>query len=145
MKALLQRVTYARVEVSGEIIGAIEQGILVFVGVEKGDDSAKAQRLVERILNYRIFSDEDDKMNLNVGQISGGVLAVSQFTLAADTRKGNRPGFSTAAPPDVGEALYDEFVEILKGKHANVATGKFGADMKISLLNDGPVTFLLGI
>lgn len=145
MKALLQRVSYASVEVNKEVIGAIEAGLLVFLGVEKGDDSAKVERLVERVLNYRIFSDADDKMNLNVQQINGGVLVVSQFTLAADTRKGNRPGFSTAAEPDLGCALYEEFVATVQSKHPAVATGEFGADMKITLLNDGPVTFLLEI
>lgn len=145
MKALLQRVSHASVEVNQQVIGAIDQGILLFVGVEKGDDAAKVERMVERVLNYRIFADADDKMNLNVQQINGGVLVVSQFTLAADTRKGNRPGFSTAAEPELGRTLYEAFVSRIRSKHSTVATGEFGADMKISLLNDGPVTFLLEI
>ncbi|MGB1907734.1 MAG: D-aminoacyl-tRNA deacylase [Spongiibacter sp.] len=143
MKALLQRVRHARVEVEGRCVGEIEQGLLVFLGVEQGDNEAGLERLLERVLNYRVFADEAGRMNLSVRDIAGGVLLVSQFTLAADTRKGRRPGFSTAAEPAVAEALYQRGVAMLNAHHSPVATGEFGADMQISLLNDGPVTFLL--
>ena len=143
MKALLQRVRFARVEVEGRCVGEIEQGLLVFLGVEKGDDEANLARLLERLLNYRVFADDEGRMNRSVRDVGGGVLLVSQFTLAADTRKGRRPGFSTAAEPAVAEALYQRGLELLAEQHSPVASGEFGADMQISLLNDGPVTFLL--
>jgi D-aminoacyl-tRNA deacylase len=147
MKALIQRVKYATVEVDQQIIGEIEQGLLVFLGVDKEDDKAGADKLLKKVLNYRIFADENDKMNLNVQQINGGVLLVSQFTLSADTSKGLRPGFSQAAKPDDAERLYDYTIEQAKQTyHAdNIQTGQFGADMQISLLNDGPVTFMLEV
>lgn len=145
MKALLQRVRHARVEVDQEVVGQIDQGLLVFLGVEKGDDQAAMEKLITRILAYRVFADQAGKMNRSLTDIAGGLLLVSQFTLAADTRKGLRPGFSTAAPPDQAESLFDHGVAFAREKHAVVAAGVFGADMQISLLNDGPVTFLLEV
>ena len=145
MKALIQRVKYANVVVDGKTIGAIDEGILALIGVEKGDDEAKADKLLHRLLNYRIFSDDEGKMNRSLIDINGGLLLVSQFTLAAETHKGLRPGFSTAAPPAEGERLFNYLVENAKAGHKNVETGEFGADMKVSLLNDGPVTFMLEV
>ncbi len=145
MKALIQRVKYANVVVDGNTIGAIDEGILALIGVEKGDDEAKADKLLHRLLNYRIFSDDEGKMNRSLIDIEGGLLLVSQFTLAAETHKGLRPGFSTAAPPAEGERLFNYLVENAKAGHKNVETGEFGADMKVSLLNDGPVTFMLEV
>ncbi len=145
MKALIQRVKYANVVVDGATIGAIDEGILALIGVEKGDDEAKADKLLHRLLNYRIFSDDEGKMNRSLIDIEGGLLLVSQFTLAAETHKGLRPGFSTAAPPAEGERLFNYLVENAKAGHENVETGEFGADMKVSLLNDGPVTFMLEV
>ena len=142
MIALIQRVIEARVEVEGATIGTIGRGILALVGVERGDTEAQAERLVERVLGYRIFPDAEGKMNLSLLDIKGELLAVPQFTLAADTRKGTRPGFSSAAPPDEGERLFKFFVEVLNQK-IKAKTGKFGADMKVGLVNDGPVTFWL--
>ena len=143
MKALIQRVSEASVIVDGKTIGAIEQGLLIFLGVEKGDDDTKVVRLMERLSAYRVFADSDGKMNCSVTDIDGSVLLVSQFTLAADTKKGLRPGFSTAAEPKVAEHLYHQAIDFFKNKGLKIATGKFGADMKVSLVNDGPVTFLL--
>lgn len=145
MIALLQRVAKASVSVDNKIIGEISNGILLFIGVEKHDNQEAADRLCERFLSYRVFSDEQDKMNLSVKDIHGGVLLVPQFTLAADTRKGNRPSFSSAAPPQLGEQLFDYVVTKSRGQYDKVATGKFGADMKVGLLNDGPVTFWLQV
>lgn len=145
MIALIQRVTEAKVVVGNKNIGEIAQGILVFVGVEKNDHEDYVQRLVDKIISYRIFSDSDDKMNLSVKDINGGVLLVPQFTLAADTQKGCRPSFSSAAPPAEGERLFNSFIEQTKKQYKQVETGEFGADMKISLLNDGPVTFWLQV
>ena len=143
MLALLQRVSEAAVRVEGEIVGQIGPGLLLFLGVQKDDDEEKAGRLLQKVLGYRIFADAEDKMNLNLRQTEGGLLIVPQFTLAADTRKGLRPSFSSAAPPDQGEQLYDYFLAQARTNHDPVACGIFGADMKVSLLNDGPVTFLL--
>ncbi|BFM09493.1 D-aminoacyl-tRNA deacylase [Halioxenophilus aromaticivorans] len=143
MKAVLQRVSHASVVVKGDTIGAIDQGLLVFIGVEAEDDTQAADKLIKKLLNIRVFSDAEGKMNLSVSDIAGGILLVSQFTLAADTQKGNRPGFSKAAKPEHAEMLYDYMVAKTREQHAQVATGRFAADMKISLLNDGPVTFLL--
>lgn len=143
MIALLQRVSSAGVVVDGEAVGAIERGLLVLVGVESGDNEAVADRLLERLLNYRVFSDADGKMNLSVRDVSGGVLLVPQFTLAADTRKGLRPSFSGAAPPAQGRMLFDYLLQRAQAVHAPVAQGRFGADMKVTLTNDGPVTFWL--
>lgn len=146
MKGLIQRVTHANVVVEGETIGDIEQGLLVLLGIEKDDDKAKADKLLDKILAYRIFSDEQERMNLSVSDIAGGVLLISQFTLAAETKKGLRPGFSSAMPPADAEELYEYMVRGLEARHSEtgkVATGSFGADMKVSLCNDGPVTFML--
>ncbi len=141
MIGLVQRVSEARVTVDGEITGEIGQGILLLLGVEKEDGPEHIEKLARKVANYRIFSDEDGKMNLNVQQVGGAVLVVSQFTLVADTQKGNRPGFSKGATPAHGEAMYDAFVTHLSSLDIPVQTGRFGADMKVSLLNDGPVTF----
>tara|TARA_R110002167_G_scaffold92191_14_gene247740 strand:- start:8285 stop:8722 length:438 start_codon:yes stop_codon:yes gene_type:complete len=145
MKALLQRVKFARVEVEGECVGEINQGLLVFLGLEKHDDEAAVTKMMTRLLNYRVFSDSNGKMNQSVMDVGGGVLLVSQFTLAAETKKGLRPGFSTAAAPNIAEGLYEHALAELNQLYGKVANGKFGADMQISLLNDGPVTFLLEI
>ena len=142
MIALIQRVTAAKVEVEGEITGQIGKGLLVLLGVEKEDNHAKAEKLLEKVLNYRVFSDEDGKMNLNVQQAGGAVLVVSQFTLAADTQKGLRPSFSKGASPALAEEMYDYFVEKC-GQKISTFTGRFAADMQVSLTNDGPVTFWL--
>lgn len=143
MIALLQRVSMAQVVIDGVTVGAIERGLLVLLGVEAGDGAAEADRLLERLLNYRVFNDEAGKMNLSLRDVGGGLLLVPQFTLAADTRKGLRPGFSTAAPPEQGRLLFDRVVTQARGMHAQVATGCFGADMQVTLTNDGPVTFWL--
>ena len=143
MIALVQRVSEARVEVDGKIVGAIGRGILALVGVERGDTKAQAERLVEKVLGYRIFPDEAGKMNLSLLDIRGELLAVPQFTLAADTKSGTRAGFSTATPPDEGMRLFDLFAGISKKKIPQTKTGQFGADMKVILVNDGPVTFWL--
>jgi D-tyrosyl-tRNA(Tyr) deacylase len=135
-------VTEARVAVGGETVGQIGRGLLALVGVEKGDTEAQAGRLVERMLTYRIFPDDEGKMNRSLVDIRGELLCVSQFTLAADTRSGTRPGFSTAAAPEEGRRLFDLFVEKSKEK-VKVQTGQFGASMQVSLVNDGPVTFWL--
>lgn len=143
MKALIQRVKRASVEVEGEVIGSIDHGLLALVGVEKHDDKVAVEKLLHKLLHYRVFSDADGKMNQNLQQVNGGLLLVSQFTLAADTRKGLRPGFSSAAPPAQGEQLFDLLVSQARAVWQNVATGEFGADMQVALINDGPVTFLL--
>ncbi len=145
MIALIQRVKHASVSVDEKIIGEIKQGLLVLVGVEKEDDNAKAKRLVERVLNYRIFADEQDKMNLSVKDIDAGVLWVSQFTLVADTKKGCRPGFSRGAAPELGKQLFEQVLTCAKQLHTNNAAGQFGADMQVALVNDGPVTFWLEV
>ena len=144
MKALIQRVKHAKVEVAGETTGEIEQGILVLLGVEKTDTQEIADKLLNKILAYRIFADEAGKMNLNVQQIKGQLLVVSQFTLVADTQKGTRPGFSKGASPQLGEELYDYFV-VQSQNNIETQTGRFGADMQVSLQNDGPVTFMLEV
>ena len=143
MIGLLQRVSEAHVSVAGERVGAIERGLLVLVAVEPEDTEAHADRLVERLLGYRVFPDAEGKMNLSLRDISGGLLLVPQFTLAADTRNGWRASFSSAGPPELGRALFDYLVERARAAHRPVATGRFGADMKVALTNDGPVTFLL--
>ncbi|PTQ70950.1 D-aminoacyl-tRNA deacylase [Pseudomonas sp. GV071] len=143
MKGLIQRVSAARVDVAGETVGAIDRGLLVLVGVEPQDTLASADKLLHKLLNYRVFSDADGKMNLSLSDVGGGLLLVSQFTLAADTKSGLRPSFSSAAPPALGAQLFDYLVSQAQGKHPQVATGRFGADMQVSLVNDGPVTFLL--
>ncbi|SEI91679.1 D-tyrosyl-tRNA(Tyr) deacylase [Allopseudospirillum japonicum] len=143
MQALLQRVRHASVTVNQAVVGEIQQGLLVFLGVEPEDTPAKAEALIERILKYRVFSDAQDKMNLSLQDIQGGLLLVSQFTLAADTRKGLRPSFSSAASPALGQHLYEHALAHAHQCHPQVASGRFGADMQVSLVNDGPVTFLL--
>ncbi|KPA92392.1 MULTISPECIES: D-aminoacyl-tRNA deacylase [Pseudomonas] len=143
MRGLLQRVSGARVEVEGQVVGAIDQGLLVLLAVEPGDTRASADKLLHKLLNYRVFSDPQGKMNLSLADTGGGLLLVSQFTLAADTRSGLRPSFSTAAPPALAEELFDYVVAQAQQLHGQVATGRFGADMKVHLVNDGPVTFLL--
>ena len=143
MIGLLQRVSRARVEVSGETVGAIGRGLLVLVAVQPDDTQARANRLLERILGYRVFPDADDRMNLSLRDLGGGLLLVSQFTLAADTRKGTRASFTSAAAPELGQRLYDYLVERARAAHPEVAAGRFGADMQVSLTNDGPVTFWL--
>ncbi|CAC9624883.1 D-aminoacyl-tRNA deacylase (EC 3.1.1.96) [uncultured Gammaproteobacteria bacterium] len=143
MKALIQRVSSAKVEVDGNITGAINQGILVFIGIEKADEKSQVDKIIKKLLAYRVFYDDDDKMNLSVADINGGVLVVSQFTLAADTNSGTRAGFSTAKPPAPAAVLYDYFLSQIRQVHTPIASGIFGADMQVSLTNDGPVTFLL--
>ncbi|CEA05053.1 D-tyrosyl-tRNA(Tyr) deacylase [Pseudomonas saudimassiliensis] len=143
MKGLLQRVSQARVEVAGEVVGAIDQGLLVLVGIEPQDDRASADRLLHKLLNYRVFSDAEGRMNCSVQDVQGGLLLVSQFTLAADTRKGLRPGFSTAAPPQQAAQLFEYLLAQAHTAWPKVATGRFGADMQVHLVNDGPVTLLL--
>ncbi|MCY1244750.1 D-aminoacyl-tRNA deacylase [compost metagenome] len=145
MKGLIQRVRGARVEVDGEIVGAIDHGLLALVGVEPQDDEEAAKRLLHKLLNYRVFADAEGKMNLSLGDVGGGLLLVSQFTLAADTRKGLRPSFSSAAAPERGAELFDFLVEQARTRHPQVATGRFGANMQVHLVNDGPVTFLLEV
>lgn len=145
MKGLLQRVSAARVEVVGEVVGAVEQGLLVLVAVEPGDTRAHADKLLHKLLNYRVFSDAQGKMNASLTDVAGGLLLVSQFTLAADTRSGLRPGFSTAAPPALAAELFDYLLARAQALHGTVASGRFGADMQVHLVNDGPVTFLLQV
>ena len=143
MIALIQRVREARVVVAGETVGAIGPGILALVAVLPDDTEARAARLLERILGYRIFGDEAGRMNRSLRDVSGGLLLVSQFTLAADTASGTRPGFSTAASPELGLRLFEHLVGLARVAHPQVATGRFGADMQVALVNDGPVTFWL--
>jgi len=143
MRGLIQRVTEARVEVDGEIIGAIGRGLLLFVGVAQEDGEADAAWLAAKSADLRIFEDEGGKLNASVGEVKGGVLAVSQFTLCGDTRKGRRPSFSGAARPEQAERLYNHCVDELRRRDLPVSTGRFGADMKVALVNDGPVTLWL--
>lgn len=143
MLGLIQRVSHARVEVDGGVVGAIDRGILLLLGVQREDTEHSAEKLLHKIMHYRIFPDASDKMNLNLQQIGGNLLIVSQFTLAADTKKGLRPSFTTSAPPAQAELLYSYFVEQAKIICPQLATGIFGANMQVSLCNDGPVTFLL--
>lgn len=145
MIGLLQRVSHASVTVENQTIADIQQGLLVLVGVEKLDTKTEAEKLAKRILNYRLFADDNDKMNLSVTDINGSVLLVPQFTLPADTRSGNRPSFTPAASPQKGEQLFNHLVSLIQQQHSFVSTGKFGADMKVTLTNDGPVTFWLQV
>lgn len=145
MIALIQRVTQASVSVSGTCIGEINHGLLVLLGVEKGDNEQKAQRLCEKVRGYRIFSDDRGKMNLNLQQVGGSLLVVSQFTLAANTEKGMRPGFSDGASPELAESLYNYFITQSREQGIHTQTGRFAADMSVSLINDGPVTFWLQV
>ncbi len=143
MRALIQRVTEAKVVVDNEVIAAIDQGLLVFLAVDHGDDEQRADKLLHKLLHYRVFADKEDKMNLNVQEVCGALLIVSQFTLSADTRKGLRPSFTGAASPAHAEVLYNYFLTKAKQRYAHVACGRFAANMAVSLVNDGPVTFLL--
>jgi D-tyrosyl-tRNA(Tyr) deacylase len=143
MIGLLQRVSEAHVSIGGERVAEIGRGLLVLVGVQKGDTEARADRLLQRLLGYRVFPDTDGRMNLSLCQTGGGLLLVSQFTLAADTRKGMRPSFSSAAPPEQGRRLFGYLLERARASHHQVASGEFGADMQVGLNNDGPVTFWL--
>jgi D-tyrosyl-tRNA(Tyr) deacylase len=145
MIGLLQRVTQASVTVDGQIVGEIGPGLLVLVGVQKPDTEATAKRLLERLLGYRVFLDEEGKMNRSLADTVGGLLLVPQFTLAADTRKGTRPSFSSAAPPEQGRALFDHLLTLAREVHPTVQSGVFGADMQVALVNDGPVTFWLEV
>lgn len=143
MIGLLQRVSEARVRVEGELIGEIKQGLLVLVGIEKNDGQSQMERLLERLLGYRVFEDDDGKMNLSVQDIQGGLLLVPQFTLTADTNKGMRPSFTSGAAPDDAKEAFGRLVDLAASRYGNVESGRFGADMKIELVNDGPVTFWL--
>lgn len=143
--ALIQRVGEAQVTVGDRVAGRIGRGVLALIGVQRGDGPAQAERLLERVLGYRIFEDDTGRMNLSLADIGGGLLLVSQFTLAADTKKGMRAGFSTAAVPEVARERFDHLVELARRRHADVATGEFGAHMRVSLVNDGPVTFWLEV
>lgn len=143
MIGLLQRVTQARVEIADSLVGEVSKGLLILLGVERDDTEKQAERLLERLLGYRVFEDDTGRMNLSLRDVQGGMLIVPQFTLPADTQKGTRPSFTPAASPEEGERLYDYFVEQAKAAHADIATGQFGADMQVSITNDGPVTFWL--
>lgn len=145
MIGLLQRVRAARVDIQDKTVGAIGRGLLVLVGVEQGDDATRADRLLERLLGYRVFPDGAGKMNLSLQDISGGLLLVPQFTLAADTERGMRPSFAPAAAPELGQRLFDYLVECARTQHASVEAGVFGTDMQVTLTNDGPVTFWLQV
>lgn len=145
MIGLLQRVSSAQVCVAGEVIGAIDPGLVVLLGMERGDGVRQADRLLERLLGYRVFADTNGKMNLSVHDIDGGLLLVPQFTLAADTRKGMRPSFTPAAAPEEGARLFEYFMRQARAVHPRVVAGRFGADMQVTLTNDGPVTFLLRV
>lgn len=145
MIALLQRVSQASVTVNGKTIGAISQGLLALIGVQRGDSEKQAVRLLQRLLSYRIFPDSAGKMNLDLMQAGGSLLLVPQFTLAADTNRGNRPSFTPAAPPGEGERLFSHLVALAGSELGDVQTGEFGADMKVQLINDGPVTFWLQV
>ncbi|AFJ01622.1 D-tyrosyl-tRNA(Tyr) deacylase [Methylophaga frappieri] len=145
MIALIQRVSEAGVHIHSDSVGQISQGILLLLGVEREDNQKHAEKLLHKVLNYRIFADTQGKMNLSLSDIQGGLLIVPQFTLPADTRKGARPSFTSAAPPNQAESLFEYFCQHAKQAHQPIATGKFGADMQVSLINDGPVTFWLQV
>ncbi|QID17882.1 D-tyrosyl-tRNA(Tyr) deacylase [Nitrogeniibacter mangrovi] len=143
MIALIQRVSHASVVVAGETVGRIDAGLLALIGVQPDDDPARCERMLERLLGYRVFADDAGRMNRSLVDTGGGLLLVPQFTLAADTRKGTRPGFSTAAPPERAAELFDDLCARARARHPFVASGRFGADMAVSLTNQGPVTFWL--
>lgn len=145
MKGLIQRVQHASVTVNGEVVGQIEQGLLLLLGVERKDDESSADKLLHKVLNYRVFADDNGRMNRSLKDIGGGLLVVSQFTLAANTKSGLRPSFSEAGAPARSEELYEYLLAQARGQHSVVAAGQFGADMKVELLNDGPVTLLLEV
>jgi D-tyrosyl-tRNA(Tyr) deacylase len=142
---LIQRVSSASVSIDQQINGQIDQGVLLLLGIEKTDSQSTVDKLLHRVLNYRLFSDEKDKMNLSLLDINGGLLVISQFTLAADTNKGLRPSFSSAAPPEQAESLYNHFLAQARAQHGKIESGIFAADMQVSLCNDGPVTFNLRV
>jgi len=141
--AVLQRVSHASVFVDGAAVGQIGHGIVLFLGIEQGDTTEQSDKLAERVINYRMFADDEGKMNSCLQDTAGGLLIVPQFTLVADTRKGLRPGFEPAAPPQQAQPLFDQFVEAARSRYGQVAVGVFGADMQVNLTNDGPVTFIL--
>lgn len=143
MIALLQRVSHAAVYVGGVAVGQIGQGLVVFLGVQQGDSGEQAAKLAQRVVNYRIFEDDDGKMNQSLIDESGGLLVVPQFTLVADTSQGRRPGFEPAAEPGIAESIYEQFVDSAREAHSLVATGQFGAEMQVNLTNEGPATFIL--
>lgn len=143
MLALLQRVNFAKVVVDGKVTGQIDKGILAFIGLEKGDNETKCKRMFDKIVKYRMFYDENEKLNLNVEQVSGSILLVSQFTLAANTASGNRPSFDPAMAPSEAKVLYEKFTSYAQSKFPRVEEGIFAADMKVTLENDGPVTFMI--
>ncbi len=143
MKALIQRVNQAQVDIGGRTVGKIKSGIIALIGVEREDTAQKAEQLLNKICRYRIFNDDAGKINLSLNDIQGELLLVSQFTLVADTQKGNRPGFSRGASPEHGELIFNEMVKLAQKTDLNIQTGQFGADMQVSLINDGPVTFWL--
>jgi D-tyrosyl-tRNA(Tyr) deacylase len=145
VRALLQRVSTASVTVEGACVGRIDDGLLVFLGLDKGDTVTTGERLLDKVLAYRVFGDEAGRMNRSVTDVGGGILLVSQFTLSADTRKGLRPGFSAAMPPAEAERLFEQLLALLRDRYSPVASGEFGADMQVALVNDGPVTFLLEV
>jgi D-aminoacyl-tRNA deacylase len=145
MLALIQRVARAQVDVAALSVGAIDRGILALIGIEAGDTPGTGERLLDRILTYRIFPDAAGRMNLDLGQVGGGLLLVPQFTLVADTSRGTRPGFSQGASPDAARGLFEALCVAARARHATVAAGTFGADMQVSLINDGPVTFNLRV
>jgi D-tyrosyl-tRNA(Tyr) deacylase len=145
MIALLQRVSSASVTVEGAVVGAIDSGLLVLIGIQPADTEAKGEQLLRRVLDYRVFADADGRMNRSLREVSGGLLLVSQFTLAADTTRGLRPSFTSAAAPDIARHLFDSLLRFANSIYAPVASGVFGADMKVALVNDGPVTFWLEV
>jgi D-tyrosyl-tRNA(Tyr) deacylase len=145
MIALIQRVSKAQVDVDNQCVGAIDHGLVVLLGIERDDDDAKVRKLADKVMTYRVFADDNDKMNLNVFQVGGSLLVISQFTLAADTGKGLRPSFSSAAEPSQARIHYLKFVDYCREQGMTVATGQFAADMQVSLVNDGPVTFSLKV
>lgn len=145
MKALLQRVSQASVSIEGAEVARIAEGLLVLVGIEPSDNQQSVEKMLHKLLNYRVFADEQERMNKSLTDIQGGLLLVSQFTLAADTGSGLRPGFSTAAPPAQAQALFEQMLSMAQQRHANVQAGRFGTDMQVQLVNNGPVTFLLEV
>lgn len=145
MIALIQRVTQARVVVANQTVGEIGPGLLALIGIQREDDASSARRLLDKLLAYRVFGDEAGRMNRSLADTGGGLLLVSQFTLAADTKKGTRPSFTPAAPPEEARELFDQLVSLARNAHPLVETGEFGADMQVSLVNDGPVTFWLEV
>jgi len=143
MIALIQRVSQASVVIDGKMVGQVDAGLLALIGVQPNDNQTSAEKLLQKVINYRVFADSDGKMNLSLNDVGGGLLLVPQFTLAADTQSGRRPSFTTAAAPTLGQELFETLMEKAQQQHHSVASGQFGADMKVSLINDGPVTFWL--